>query len=84
MSTITKETLYHLVDTLPESEFATAARVLEALRASSAESRYTAATAPLDDEVETEEERAAVAEARAELARGAGIAAAEVYRRFGV
>lgn len=46
MSTIAKETLYHLVDTPPESEFATAARVLEALRASSAESRYTAATAP--------------------------------------
>ena len=45
---------------------------------------YTSETAPLDDEPETEEERAAVAEARAELARGEGIPAAEIYREFGV
>ena len=43
---------------------------------------YTSGTAPLDDEPETEEERAAVAEARAELARGEGIPAAEIYREF--
>lgn len=84
MSAITRATLYHLVDTPPESELATAAHILEALRAFGGdESAYTVATAPLDDEVETEEERVAVAEARAELARGAGIAATEVYRRFG-
>jgi hypothetical protein len=46
--------------------------------------RYTSGTAPLDDEPETEEERAAVAEARAELARGEGIPAAEIYREFDV
>ena len=46
--------------------------------------RYTIRTAPLDDEPETEEERVAVAEARAELARGEGIPAAEIYREFGV
>ena len=46
--------------------------------------RYTSGAAPLDDEPETEEERVAVAEARAELARGEGIPAAEIYREFGV
>ena len=46
--------------------------------------RYTSGTAPLDDELETEEERAAVAEAKAELARGEGIPAAEIYREFDV
>ena len=45
---------------------------------------YTSGTAPLDDEPETEAERAAVAEARAELARGEGIPAAEIYRAFDV
>ena len=46
--------------------------------------RYTSGTAPLDDEPETEEERAPVAEAKAEQARGEGIAAAEAYREFEV
>ena len=46
--------------------------------------RYTSGTAPLDDGPETEEERAAVAEAKAELARGEGISAVEIYREFDV
>ena len=46
--------------------------------------RHTSGTALLDDEPETEEERAAVAEARAEFARGEGIPAAEIYREFGL
>lgn len=85
MSMITKEMLYRLVDTLPASEFDTAARVLEALNVVGMdEPLYTIATAPIDDEPETEEERAAVAEARAELARGEGIPAAVIYREFGM
>ncbi|MDP9375758.1 MAG: hypothetical protein M3Q65_25570 [Chloroflexota bacterium] len=85
MSTISKEQLYGLVDALPESERGTAARVLEALAALGSDApRYTIETAPLDDEPETEEERAAVAEARAELARGEGIPAAAIYRDFGM
>jgi uncharacterized protein (DUF433 family) len=40
--------------------------------------------APLDDEPESEAERAAVAEARAELARGEGRPAEEVFRRLGL
>lgn len=85
MSTVTKETLHRLIDALPESEFNTAARVLEALSVlGTDEPLYTLETAPLDDEPETEEERGAVAEARAELARGEGLPAAAVYREFGV
>lgn len=84
-TTISKAALYRLVDVLPESELHTAARVLEALGVLGSDGpRYTLETAPVDDEPETEEERAAVAEARAELARGEGIPAAAIYREFGV
>ncbi len=85
MSAVTKEELHRLVDELPESEYATAQRVLVGLRVLAAVGPlYTAETAPIDDEPETEEERAAMAEAKAELARGEGIPAADIYREFGV
>ncbi len=85
MTAVTKEELHRLVDELPESEHATAQRVLVGLRVLAAVGPlYTAETAPIDDEPETEEERAAVAEAKAELARGEGIPAADIYREFGV
>jgi hypothetical protein len=41
-------------------------------------------TAPWDDEPETEEERAAVAEARRELEEGEGIPHEEAMRRLGL
>ncbi len=84
---VTKERLHQLVEALPTTEHATAARVLEALAGlESDEPFYTAETAPLDDEPETEAERAAVAEALAEVERGEGrrIPAAEIERRFGL
>jgi hypothetical protein len=84
---VTKERLHDLVDALDEADVATVGRILEALTGLEAEAPfYTAETAPLDDEPETEAERAAVAEARAEVARGEGrrIPAAEIYREFGV
>lgn len=64
---LTRDQLHHLIDELPESEIDTAGRFLQArtdplLRA--------LMDAPPDDEPETEEERAAVAEARSEIARG--------------
>lgn len=40
--------------------------------------------APIDDEPEDEEERLAVAEAKAELARGEGIPDEEVWRSLGL
>jgi hypothetical protein len=39
---------------------------------------------PIDDEPETDEERALVAEADEALARGEGIPAADIFRRYGV
>ena len=82
MIAVTREDLHQLVDELPESEHATAQRVLEGLRVLTAVGPlYTAATAPIDDETETEEERAAVAEAYDALARGEVISAAEAKRR---
>lgn len=85
MSTAMKERLHRLVDALPESEHDTAARVLEALgHSETGGPLYTIATALFDDEPETGEERAAVAEARAASARGERIPAEEIYREFGV
>lgn len=66
---MTRETLHRLVDDLDERDVPTAARVLEALRETAGESDpvlWALENAPLDDEPETEEERAAAAEARAE------------------
>lgn len=85
MSPVTEETPYRLVDALPESEFNTAARILEApgILGSDGPS-YTTETALLDDEPETEEEHAAVVEARTEPARGEGTPAAGLHRQFGV
>ena len=59
----TKEQLYRLIDRLPETALPEAERLLEALTAPDDEGlpRFLA-EAPWDDEPETEEERAAVAE----------------------
>jgi hypothetical protein len=82
---VTVERLHLLVEALPEKERATAARVLEALAGLEPdEPFYTADTAPLDDEPETEVERIAVAEGEADLAAGRVVPAAELYRKFGL
>jgi hypothetical protein len=57
----TKAELHELVDALPDRATDEAALQLRAL------------AVPLDDEPETDEERAAVAEARAALERGEGL-----------
>lgn len=64
-----KERLHRLVDELPDNELAEAERILEALTIDDPVLRAVE-MAPLDDEPETDEERAAVAEAREEAARG--------------
>jgi predicted transcriptional regulator len=79
-----KEELHALVDALPESEAETARRVLQGLRAIASEPSYTVDSAPEDDEPESEEERAAVAEALAEMRDGKGIPHEEVKRMFGL
>jgi hypothetical protein len=82
---VTKERLHELVEVLPEQRRETAARVLEALAGlDEDEPLYTAETAPLDDEPETDEERAAVAEALEASARGEVVTTAELRRRLGL
>ncbi|MBW3629314.1 MAG: hypothetical protein KY464_08460 [Gemmatimonadetes bacterium] len=79
-----KQQLHALIDLLPESEMETARRVLEGLHATAASQRYTLEDAPVDDEPETEEERAAVAEARADLAAGRVHSHEELKRELGL
>ncbi len=71
-----KEELRALVDDLSDHE---AEQVLIMVRRLRALAAWEAA--PADDEEETDEERAAVAEAKAELAAGQGIAWDRVRRR---
>jgi hypothetical protein len=67
----TKEKLHQLVDALPEPVLAEAEHLLQDLRLRAVDPFLRAlAAAPEDDEPETEEERAAIAEARAAIARG--------------
>lgn len=60
-----RERLRVLIDTLPESEVDTAEHVLTAL-ALAVPAYHSLDDAPIDDEPETEAERMAVAEARAQ------------------
>jgi hypothetical protein len=82
---VTKERLHDMIDALSESDVATVARILEALTGIEAEEPfYTPAMAPLDDELETEAERKAVAEARADLAAGRVVTLEELERELGL
>lgn len=67
----TKEKLHRLVDALPEPVLDEAEHLLQELQQRAADPLLRVlAAAPDDDEPETEEERAAIAEARAAIARG--------------
>jgi hypothetical protein len=78
-----KERLHRLVDRLPESEELTAARILEALVATADPVQRALASAAPDDEPESEEEKRAVAEARAALARGEVVRDEELAEEMG-
>jgi len=79
----TRKQLHRLVDDLPTRELWAATRFLEFLRAD--QHRHDLppelANAPLDDEPETPEEAAAVAEAWEDVAAGRVLSHAEVLRR---
>ena len=76
--------LHHLIDSLRAEDVPTAQRILEALNATSDSLMRKLLTVPWDDEPETEEERAAVAEARRELEEGKAIPHDEAMRRLGL
>jgi hypothetical protein len=78
-----KERLHRLVDTLPDEEAETAARILEALH-TPAGPRYTLDNAPEDDEPYSEEERAAVAEALEDVRAGRVRPLADVKAELGL
>lgn len=80
----TREKLHRLVDTLPESEHPTAVRVLEALARIADPVRWALDHAPADDEPESEEERAAVAEAYEDVKAGRLVSHEEVKRELGL
>lgn len=67
---VTKEQVHHLIDQIPEDDLPAVASYLEYLRDKGDPFLYALANAPEDDEEETPEEAAAVAEAKAEIARG--------------
>jgi hypothetical protein len=81
---VTYADLHHLVDELPERALADAQRLLEALKARGGVDPVLRAllTAPLDDEPETAEERAAVEEGKADLAAGRVVSHEEARRRL--
>ncbi len=77
----TREALYRLVDSIPAAQLDDARQRLEPL----ADPVLAAlANAPYDDEPETDEEREAVAEARADLDAGNFVTLDEVRREFGL
>lgn len=77
----TKDALYRLIDAIPEDGLETARQALEPL----ADPVLLAlANAPVDDEPETDEERAAVEEGRVALARGNAISLEDARRELGL
>lgn len=80
----TKEKLHELVEQLPPGEIEAARRYLEYLRDLGDPLLRMLMQAPLDDEPEDEEERAAIAEGRAEIAAGRVVTHDEVKREFGL
>lgn len=81
---VTKEHLHKLVDDLPQGEVEAARRYLEYLRDAGDPLIRVLRQAPLDDEAEDDEERASVAEGRADIAAGRVVRHDEIKQEFGV
>jgi hypothetical protein len=77
-----RDSLHRLIDDLPETEISRAERVLEALKETADRPLYTLENAPEDDEPETPEEAAAVAEAWREHEEGKGLTTEELKREL--
>lgn len=78
-----KDRIADLLDALGESELVTVQRFVEFLYHGAG--LHTAETAPIDNEAETDEERAAVQEARDSIARGErGIPHEELRHELGL
>lgn len=83
MATVTRDRLHQLVDALDGDEIATAGRLLTALVDDDLVG-LALATAPLDEAPETDDERAAVDEAKADIAAGRVRTTEQVRRSLGL
>lgn len=79
-----RDAVHHLVDSLPAGSLLAAQRLLTALKAEEDKLPAFLRDAPLDDEPETNEERAAVAEGYADFAAGRVVSGEELRREFGL
>ena len=79
-----RDALPRLIDDLPEAELPRAEYVLQALKETAEAPSYTLETAPIDDEPETPEEDAAVAEAWREHREGKRFTTEELERELGL
>lgn len=78
-----RDTLYRLIDELPECELMAAQQLLKYLQAGRQDSlALKLLSSPWDDEPETEEERAAVQEAKEDRAAGRVVSHKEARRRL--
>ena len=77
----TREALHRLIDAIPGNDLDAVERVIEPFVDPVA---LSLANAPLDDEEETEEERAAVAEGRAALDAGDFVTLEDLRREIGI
>lgn len=79
-----REALHRLIDDLPEQEIPTAARVLEALRATADPVLRILSSAPVDDEADDDDFDGGLTEARREADESQEISHEEVKRRLGL
>lgn len=80
-----REELHRLVDELPEGELKAAHRYLELIREKAVDPvRWALKHADLDDEPETEEERTAVEEGKADVRAGRTMTSDKVRRDLGL
>ncbi|HEX9731793.1 MAG TPA: hypothetical protein VGG06_07360 [Thermoanaerobaculia bacterium] len=79
-----REALHRLVDSLPERDLPTAARVLEALSSTADPVLRSLESAPLDDEPDDDDLDGGLTEARREALEGTLVAHEDVKREFGL
>lgn len=79
-----RDSLHRLIDDLPETEVVRAERLLEVLKETAEPPRHTLENAPEDDEPETSEEAAAIAEAWREHRERRSLTTAELKRELGL
>jgi hypothetical protein len=79
-----RDSLHRLVDNLPETEIIRAERLLEVLQETAGPPRFSLENAQEDDESETADEAAAVAEAWRDHREGKSLTTEELKRELGL